>query len=162
MSEISVAIARELGMEPESIETIRLAGLIHDIGKIGVRESILNKHTQLTKLEYRHVTSHCEMGEQILAPIVESEELLRIVRHHHESYDGSGYPDGLSGEQIPLGARILAAADAFDAMTSERPYRKAISNEAASAEIESCKGIQFDPVIADCLLRIRKSVGSPV
>ena len=160
VSEISVAIAKELGMAPDSIEKIGLAGLLHDIGKIGVRESVLNKRTQLTRLEYRHVLNHCDVGEQILAPVVESDELLRMVRHHHEHYDGSGYPDGLSGEQIPLGARILAVADTYHAMTCERPYRKAISTEAACAEIERCKSIQFDPVVADCLLSIREFAGS--
>ncbi len=162
VSEISVAIAKELGMVPDSTERIRLAGLIHDIGKIGVRESVLNKQTRLTKLEYRHVANHCKVGGQILSPIVESEELLRIVRHHHERYDGTGYPDGLSGEQIPLGARILAVADTYDAMACERPYRKAIGSEAAYAEIERHKGTQFDPMVADCFLRIRKLVGSAV
>ncbi len=162
VSEISVTIAKELGLAPDSIERIRLAGLIHDIGKIGVRESVLNKSTQLTKLEYRHVANHCEVGEQILAPVVESEELLRIVRHHHERYDGSGYPDGLSAEQIPLGARIVAVADTYDAMACERSYRKAIGSDAAYAEIERCKGTQSDPMVVDCFLRIRKLVGSAV
>ena len=160
VSEISVAIAKELGMAPDRIERIRLAGLLHDIGKIGVRESVLNKRTQLTRLEYRHVLNHCEVGEQILAPVVENNELLRIVRHHHEHFDGSGYPDGLSNEKIPLDARILAVADAYHAMTCERPYRKAISTEAAYAEIERGKGTHFDPVVADCFLRIRKPAHS--
>ncbi len=160
VSEISAAIAKELGMSPDSIERIRLAGLLHDIGKIGVRESVLNKRSQLTRLEYRHVLSHCEVGEQILALVVESDELLGMVRHHHEHFDGSGYPDGLSGEQIPLGARILAVADTYHAMMWERPYRKAMSTESARAEIERCKGTQFDPVIADCFLRIRELAGS--
>ncbi len=154
VAEISVAIAGKLGMSQESIERIRLAGLIHDIGKIGVGESILNKPSRLTDSEFWHMKSHPEIGERILAPVVDDEEILRVVRHHHERYDGAGYPDGLSGEQIPVGARILAVADTYDAMTSERPYRKAMSAEAACAEIERCQGTQFDPEVVDAFLRV--------
>jgi HD-GYP domain-containing protein (c-di-GMP phosphodiesterase class II) len=121
-----------------------------------VRESVLNKPGRLTDEEFQHVKYHCEMGEHILAPIVEDEEILRVVRHHHERYDGTGYPNRLSGEQIPLGARILAVADTYDAMTSERPYRKAMSAEAACAEIERGKGTQFDPEVADAFLKSRQ------
>ena len=178
VTETAVAIARELGMSEESIEKIRLAGLVHDVGKIGLRESVLNKPGRLTDEEYRHVMSHCEIGERILSPIVEDEEILRMVRHHHERYDGTGYPDGLSGEDIPegarilavadaytnisgnstkkqklsQGARILAVADAYDAMTSDRPYRQAMSPQSACAELERGKGKQFDPVVVDAFL----------
>jgi len=158
VTEISVAIAKDLGIPPDSIDKIRLAGLVHDIGKIGVKESILNKPASLTDDEFKHIKSHCEAGEHILTPIVEGEEILKAVRHHHERYDGSGYPDRLKGEQIPLGARILAVADTYDAMTSERPYRAAMSDETACAEIERCKSTQFDPEVADAFLRTRKSV----
>jgi len=156
VAETSVAIATELGMPQDSIEKIRLAGLIHDIGKIGVRESVLNKPGHLTDEEFQHVKYHCEAGEHILTPIVEDEEILRVVRHHHERYDGTGYPDGLKYEQIPLGARILAVADSYDAMTSERPYRKAMSDEAACAEIKRGKRTQFDPEVADAFIRSRQ------
>jgi len=162
VAEVSVAIAKELGMPQDSIDKIRLAGLVHDIGKIGVKESILNKAGKLTDEEYQHIKSHCEAGEHILIPIVEDEEILKTVRHHHERYDGRGYPDGLSGEQIPLGARILAVADAYDAMTSERPYREAMSDETACIEIERCKGIQFDPRVVDAFLRTTKFAGPVV
>jgi len=162
VTEISVAIVKELGMPQGSIDEIRLAGLIHDIGKIGVRESVLNKPAKLTDDEFKHIKSHCDVGEHILTPIVEDEEILKMVRHHHERYDGTGYPDRLKGEQIPLGARILAVADTFDAMTSERPYREAMSDETACAEIERCKGTQFDPEVADAFLRNRKSISSVV
>ena len=180
VTETAVAIARELGMSEESIEKIRLAGLVHDVGKIGLRESVLNKPGRLTDEEYRHVMSHCEIGERILSPVVEDEEILRMVRHHHERYDGSGYPDGLSGEDIPegtrilavadaytnisgnstkkeqlsQGARILAVADAYDAMTSDRPYRQAMSPQSACAELERGKAKQFDPVMVDAFLTI--------
>jgi len=160
VAKISVAIAKELGMPQDSIDKIRLAGLVHDIGKIGVKESVLNKTGKLTDEEYQQIKSHCEAGEHILIPVVEDEEILRAVRHHHERYDGRGYPDGLSGERIPLGARILAVADAYDAMTSERPYREAMSAETAYIEIERGKSIQFDPEVADAFLRTTK-VDSP-
>ena len=151
VTEVSVALAKELGMSPDNIEKIRLAGLVHDIGKIGVKESVLNKSGNLTDKEYQHIKSHPEIGERILSPVVEDKEILNIVRNHHERYDGTGYPDGLSGKQIPLGARVLAVADTYDAMTSERPYRAAMSLEATLIEIERHKGTQFDPGIVDAL-----------
>ncbi|MBA7665505.1 Cyclic di-GMP phosphodiesterase [subsurface metagenome] len=154
VTEVSVTIAKELGLPKESLEKIRLAGLVHDIGKIGIRESVLNKPGSLTEEEYEHIKLHSETGEHILNPIVEDEEILKAVRHHHERYDGLGYPDGLKGEQIPQLARIIAVADTFDAMTSERPYRKAMSKEAACAEVERCRGTQFDPEAADAFLEV--------
>jgi putative nucleotidyltransferase with HDIG domain len=162
VAEVSVATARELGLPWDSIEKIRLAGLIHDIGKIGMRESILNKPSGLTEEESQHIKYHPEIGEHILNPIVDDKEILMIVRHHHERCDGTGYPDRLSGEQIPLGARILAVADSYDAMTSERPYRKAMSVETACAEVERGKGTQFDPSVADAFLRTSKLAKSIV
>jgi len=153
VSDISVAIAKELGLPQESINRIELAGRVHDIGKIGMRESVLNKRGQLTDEEFQHVKYHPESGERILIPIVEDKEILRIVRHHHERYAGTGYPDGLSGDEIPLGARILAVADSYDAMTSERPYRGAMSVETACAEIERGKNTRFDPEVAEAFLR---------
>ena len=183
----SAAIATELGLPQEDIEKVRLAGQIHDIGKIGVKESVLGKPGRLTDEEFRHIKGHCELGERILAPIVKDREILLMVRHHHERYDGAGYPDGLSAAKIPLpasilavaegytemihgetgsgtpsmgqqGASVLAVADTYDAMTSERPYRKAMSDEIACAEIERGKGTQFDPVVVDAFLRIKKKV----
>jgi len=154
---ISVAIATELGLPKPDIEKIRLAGLIHDIGKIGVREAVLNKPGKVNASEYQHILSHCDVGEHILTPIVEDEEILKTVRHHHERYDGTGYPDGLSGEQIPLAACILAVADTYDAIISGRPYREAESTQAACDEIKRHSGTQFDPKVVDTFLRIRKS-----
>ncbi len=156
VTEVSVAIAKHLGLPKETIEKIRLAGLVHDIGKIGVREVVLNKPGSLSEEEYEHVRLHSETGEHILTPIVGDEEILKAVRHHHERYDGNGYPDGLKGEQIPLLARIIAVADTFDAMTSERPYRKALTEEAACAEVERGRGTQFDPKAADAFLEVRR------
>lgn len=177
VTKIAVAVAEELCMPEGKIEKIRLAGLLHDVGKIGVRESVLNKPGKLTDEEFEHVKSHCEMGQRILSPIIEDKEILDIVVHHHERYDGNGYPHRLSAEQISPGAKIvavadaydamlsqsakiLAVADAYDAMTSDRPYRPAMSHETACAELEKGKGKQFDPVIVDTLLSLPKNIGN--
>jgi putative two-component system response regulator len=157
VADISVAIAAELGMTKPEIEKIRLAGLIHDIGKIGVREAVLNKPGKINYEEYQHILSHSDIGEHILTPIVEDEVILKAVRHHHERYDGTGYPDGLSGEEIPLAARILAVADSYDAIISGRPYRQPESIPAACVEIKRHKGTQFDPGVVEAFLRVRKS-----
>jgi len=162
VADMSVATAKELGLPPDSIEKIRLAGLIHDIGKIGVKESVLNKPSGLTEEESQNIRYHPEIGAHILNPIVDDEEILMIVRHHHERFDGTGYPDGLKGESIPLGARILAVADTYDAMTSERSYREAMNVETACAEVECGKGTQFDPEVANAFLRTRKLAKSVV
>ncbi len=159
VTDLAAVLTREMGLTPEAVESIILAGMVHDIGKIGISEAILNKSAGLTDDEYREIKTHPEIGERIMAPIAADEEILKYVRNHHERFDGSGYPDGLAGEKIPLGARILSVADAFEAMTSERPYRKALSPDAAFAEIERCKGTQFDPKIAEILLKSREGSG---
>lgn len=158
VSRIAVDISRELGMPEENIEKIRIAGLLHDIGKIGTSETILNKPGKLTDREFQSIISHCETGQRILSPVVDDEEILKAVIYHHEHYDGSGYPDGLSGSEIPEGAKILAIADAYDAMTSERPYRSAMSEEAARAELVKGKLTQFDPEAVDAFLGIAKKI----
>ncbi|MFC2056459.1 HD domain-containing phosphohydrolase [Chloroflexota bacterium] len=147
VADIAVAIANVIGLPQEITDKIRLAGLLHDIGKIGVKESVLNKPGRLTYKEFLHVQEHSKTGERILVPITDDKELLRLVRSHHERYNGTGYPDGLRNTQIGLGARILAIADVYEAMTSERPYRNAISTEAAYAEIERGGGTHFDPEV---------------
>jgi putative nucleotidyltransferase with HDIG domain len=154
VTDMAVAIARKLNLPQESIEKIELAGLLHDIGKIGVREDILNKEDTLTDEEFKHVKRHCEKGDRILSPIVEDQDISRMVRHHHEHWDGKGYPDKLSGQQIPQGARVLAVADAYDAMTSERPYRQALNPYKASDEIARFAGSQFDPSVVNAFLEI--------
>ena len=159
VAEVSVMIARELGMSPEDIERISVAGLIHDIGKIGVKESILNKPGGLTVDEYEHIQRHSEVGIHILTAFIEDNQILEVVEHHHERYDGRGYPGGLTGKQIPLGARILAVADAYDAMTSGRPYREAISVDGVCGEIRRGIGTQFDPEIAEDFLQSMKKAG---
>jgi len=171
VTDIAVAVAQEMTVPKDTLEKIRLAGLLHDVGKIGVSELILNKPGKLTSEEFELVKSHCEIGERILSPIVEDKAILEMVRHHHERYDGTGYPDGLSGKQITQGASVtaaaeaynnilsqgalaLAVADAYDAMTSDRPYRPAMPNEDACSELERGKGKQFDPVIVDAFLSL--------
>jgi len=156
VADIAVAVAKELGLPRESIDKIVLAALVHDIGKIGIRESILQKPGRLTDVELQHVQKHPEIGERILSAIAGDEEILKFIRNHHGRFDGTGYPDKLKDYQIPLGARILAVADAFEAMTSERPYRAAMSVEAACIELKRGKETQFDPDIVDAFL---KSIG---
>jgi putative two-component system response regulator len=143
-----------MGLPPEKIDIIRLAGQLHDIGKIGVAESVLNKHGGLTDEEVRHIQAHSETGEKILSPITDNCELLSSVRGHHERYDGSGYPDHLSNSRIPLGAKILAVADAYEAMTSKRPYREAMDKASAVRELERGCGNQFDSEVVSACLRV--------
>jgi putative two-component system response regulator len=154
-----MAIGKELGLSDDLVEKIRIAGMIYDIGKVGIPEAILNKPMRLTVEEYRYVQSHCEIGERILRPIVEDVEVLSMVKHHHERFNGQGYPEGLSGEQIPIGARILAVADAYDAMTTEKPYRGTMELRDVITELENNKGSQFDPAVVDALVCIRTKGG---
>lgn len=156
VADISVVVARELGLPQDSIERLKLAALVHDIGKIGVVESVLNKPSRLTSNEMQHIQGHPQIGERILSPVADDGDFLKLVRNHHERYDGTGYPDKIAGEQIPLGARILAVADAYDAMTSERPYRGAMTDSAACSELENGKKTQFDPSVVDAFIINRK------
>jgi len=152
VAETAVMIAGHLALDGEEIENVRLAGILHDIGKIGIREGVLNKPGKLSAEEWVLVKEHPVMAERILGPIAELKNIIGIVRHHHERFDGSGYPDGLEGSGIPLGARILAVADAFDALTSKRSYRDALSVRKAVAVLEEERGTQFDPVVVRAFL----------
>jgi len=153
VSHYSVAIAKEMGLGGELLRRIELGGHVHDIGKIGVREDLLNKAGKLTSEEYEHIMTHPIVGWRILAPLLgDTPEALAIVRSHHEWFDGRGIPDGLAGRNIPLEARIVAAADCFDAMTSDRPYRPGLSIDHALAEIARCSGTQFDPEVVTAML----------
>ncbi|KXG74986.1 HD domain-containing phosphohydrolase [Thermotalea metallivorans] len=145
VADYSAAIASALGVQ--DVNSIQAAALMHDIGKIGIPEYILNKHTKLTPEELSVIQEHPEKGYRILDIIDDFHEIKYMIRYHHEWYNGKGYPHGLSGEDIPIGARIIAVADAFDAMTSHRPYRKALSFDYALAEMNKMAGIQFDPKI---------------
>jgi HD-GYP domain-containing protein (c-di-GMP phosphodiesterase class II) len=136
------------------LRRIELGGHVHDIGKIGVREDVLNKPGKLTDAEYKHIMTHPMVGWRILAPLLgETPEALNIVRSHHERFDGRGIPDGLCGTHLPLEARIAAAADCFDAMASDRPYRPGLSMDEAITEIIRCRGTQFDPDVVDAVIR---------
>jgi putative two-component system response regulator len=146
VSHYSVETARRLGLGEPVIEQIRIGGELHDIGKIGTREAVLQKPGSLTEDERHQICEHPALGERMLAPLArESPGVLRIVRSHHERLDGSGFPDGLQGEAIPLEARIVAVADAFDAMTSERPYRSPRPPADALGELHQVSGSQLDP-----------------
>lgn len=157
VAELSVAISTELGMPKDRIRKLELASLLHDIGKIGTPESILRKPGRLQPEEYEKIKEHPAKGEEILEMIAELKEIVTWIRHHHEWYDGNGYPDCLAAEQIPLEARILAVADSFDAMTSDRPYRKGMPTDAVLKIMEQFSRSQFDPAIVEvferCLLQ---------
>lgn len=146
---ISSKIAKKLGFVKNELENIELAAQFHDIGKIGVPDSILLKTSKLTDIEFDLIKEHPANGINILSNIEFLKEPLQMILHHHENYDGSGYPFGISGTEIPIGARIISIADTYDAMTSDRPYRKALSHEEAVQEIMRCKGTQFDAKIID-------------
>ena len=146
VSRYAVATARRMGFQGALLDGIRLGGELHDIGKIGTRESVLHKPGSLTAEEFRQISEHPLLGERMLSPLArESPDVLRIVRSHHERLDGRGFPDGLRGERIPVEARIVAVADAFDAMTTRRPYRESRPPEQAMAELRRVAGTQLDP-----------------
>jgi diguanylate cyclase (GGDEF)-like protein/PAS domain S-box-containing protein len=156
----AAALAEEMGLSPEQVRNIRIAGLLHDLGKVGVSESILNKPGKLTEEEYAKIKEHPALGAMMIISEVESlQRLVPIVRHHHERFDGKGYPDGLAGEQIPLEARIMSVVDVFDAMTHDRAYRKALSKEETIAELERGAGTQFDPAVVKAFLAVVKGRG---
>jgi putative nucleotidyltransferase with HDIG domain len=150
----SNAIANEMGLDKKTIEALLYASLLHDIGKIGIEDKILNKNQKLDDLEYQKIRLHVSMGAEMIEPIKLLLDKVPAVRHHHERWDGKGYPDGLAGTDIPLEARIIAVADTFDAMTSKRPYRDALSLEEAKKEIINNSGTQFDPVIVEIFEKI--------
>ena len=147
-------LAIEIGYNEEAIKELTLAALLHDIGKIGTYDSLLDKVGKLTSEEFEIVKKHPVQGVEILKEIKQLKKILPIIRHHHERIDGRGYPDGITGEKIPLGSRILHIADSFDAMTEDRPYRTAQGLEYAMSELKRCAGSQFDPRLAKVFLRI--------
>ncbi len=154
VSEYSVLIGKYLGLPEEDLKILRIGGLFHDIGKIGVPDSILLKTEKLTDDEYSEIKNHPSIGAHILSNASIFKDIIPIVKHHHEKYDGNGYPSKLKGEDIPLFARIAAIADTFDAMTSKRTYRDSLGLDIVKSEIERCKGTQFDPKLADIFLDI--------
>jgi putative nucleotidyltransferase with HDIG domain len=154
----TVAIARAMGVGPEELKTIARGAYLHDIGKMAVPDSILRKEGPLDPAERELMRTHCQRGHDILAHIGYLKEVSEIVLSHQEQYDGGGYPRGLRGSQIPLGARIFAVADTLDAMTSDRPYRKALTLDQARAEVQRVSGTQFDPAVVEAFMTIPDSV----
>lgn len=153
VTEYSVAIAEELNLTRQEIEDIRYAGLLHDVGKIGIKDSIIRKPGRLTDEEYAIIKKHPSIGARILRPVDFLADKIPGVLHHHEYYDGRGYPDHMVGEDIPLAGRIICVADAFDAMTTNRPYRKGLTVQTAIGELTKFSGKQFDPVCVEAFLR---------
>jgi len=157
VTKIALAIAKELGLAEDEIEDLRWGSLMHDVGKIAVDQSIQNKPDKLTSIEYEHIMIHPQIGAGIVKPVV-NDRVVEMIEHHHDRYDGAGLNQTAAGKDIPLGARILAVADSFDAMTSDRPYRPAMPMEEALGEIKRCVDTQFDPVVARAFLKISTSL----
>jgi putative nucleotidyltransferase with HDIG domain len=147
-------IAREMGLPREEVRNIQYAAILHDIGKIGLRDELLTKDGELSPQEFALIQKHQVVGERIIRPIRFLEQVRPLIRHHHERYNGEGHPDHLVGEDIPLGARILKVADAYDALTSHRAYRRSMSSEETSAKLRAEAGKQFDPNVVEVLLRM--------
>ena len=151
----ALALATEAGIRDEQmLDAIETAALLHDIGKLGIPDRLLHKPGPLTTAEYEQVKEHAVVGADILSAIPFVGPLALIVRHHHENWDGSGYPDGLQGLDIPVGARVLSIVDCYDALTSDRPYRRALSHGSAIAMIHERSGSMYDPDLVDAFLRI--------
>lgn len=160
VSRFATLIAKAMGLGKEDVEVIRQVALLHDIGKIGMVDAILNKPSNLTDEERELVKSHPVVGAQILVPVKTFAKHVDGIRYHHEMYDGSGYPDGLKGKEIPLSARVVSLADAFDAMTSTRPYRVGLPLAFAMQEIQKMRGRQFCPEAVDAFLRVLEATGA--
>jgi len=152
----AVAIAKRLNISPQGIETIEMAALLHDIGKIGIHEDILNKPGKLDEEDWKDMEKHPEIGLKILNGVNFPWDIRSVIYHHHERYDGKGYPAGIKGKEIPLGARIIAVADSYDSITSERAYRKGLSKKAAIKELERVAGAQLDPEIVGVFVEMLK------
>ncbi len=152
----ALILGRAMNLDTATLEKLQLAGLLHDIGKIGTPERILNKPGGLTHEEFDVIKKHPRKGKDILKDIKQLKDISSWLRSHHEKYDGTGYPDSLKGEEIPLPARILAVADTYDAMTSDRSYRKGLPHEVALDEIKRCSNTQFDPMVVDVFMKKEK------
>ena len=154
VADLSATIAHELAIPDEEVEHVRVAGRLHDIGKIGTREAVLNKQGALSPEEFEHVKQHVVIGSQILAPLGHLGDIIPAVRHHHERWDGTGYPDGLRGEEIPIGARVIGAAEVFDALSTSRAYQEKLSPEKAIERIADLSGTVLDPRVYDALASV--------
>jgi len=151
VAEIAADIGKQMKLPPEKMEDLHWASLLHDVGKIAVDPDILNKPGELTSNEYRHIMTHAVIGPSLVKPFV-NDKVIEIISHHHDHYDGGGLDQKISGNDIPVGARIVAVADAYQAMTSDRPYRRALSTLDAIEELLWYSGSQFDPIIANILI----------
>jgi HD-GYP domain-containing protein (c-di-GMP phosphodiesterase class II) len=161
VTRLALEVGRSLGMEPERLDELGRAAELHDIGKIAIPDSILDKRGSLDEEEWDFIRRHTLIGERILMAAPALTPVARLVRSTHERWDGDGYPDGLSGQEIPLGARIVAVCDAFDAMTTERPYGGAMSEDDAIAELHRRAGTQFDPAVVEEFGRARRAPKAP-
>jgi putative nucleotidyltransferase with HDIG domain len=151
-----VVLAQALSLPRQDVENIRLGSILHDVGKIGIPDAILNKPSTLTDEEYEIIKQHAQIGARIVQSVGALQGVVPIVRHHQERFDGRGYPDGLVGEAIPVGARIIAVVDAYGAMTEDRVYRKALGHAKALDELRRNAGTQFDPHVVNTFIRILK------
>jgi HD-GYP domain-containing protein (c-di-GMP phosphodiesterase class II) len=158
VARLSVRLAREVGCNTEQLNTIYLSGLLHDIGKIGIDDNVLRKPGPLTPAELEHIKTHPDLGCRILDGVKQLDQVLPVVRHHHEAWNGGGYPDGLKGEESPYLARIVAVADSIDAMSSDRPYRKGIPDQKLDQILREGAGRQWDPNIIDAVFRVREDL----
>ena len=151
---MALRVGQELGLDGDTLKRLELGALFHDIGKIGIPNSVLLKPGPLTDEERQLIETHPELGEKIIAPIDQLQDVCGIVRACHERWDGQGYPDRKAGDEIPLEARIIFACDAYHAMTTDRPYRRALPSEEALRRLEEAAGTQFDPQVIDVCLRV--------
>jgi response regulator RpfG family c-di-GMP phosphodiesterase len=158
VARVSVRLAKELGCDAETLKTIYFSGLLHDIGKIGINDEVLRKPGKLSEAEFEHIKTHVEIGYRILVDLHQMAHFLPVVLHHHEAWDGSGYPHGLAGERIPYLARIVAVADAYDAMASDRPYRSGMDDAQLDAVIRSGAGKQWDARVVEAFFRTRDDI----
>lgn len=149
VAELTVGFAKHIKLDQETIDKLEIAALLHDIGKLGIPETIITKPGKLTDEEFKLIKQHPLIGEKIVHDIEVLQDTIEVIKYHHEQYSGNGYPEGLSMDQIPIHARIIALSDAYDTMTSDRPYRKALSKDKAINEININRGVQFDPDLAN-------------
>ena len=157
LAEWALHVASELGLERESLADMEVAALLHDIGKIGIADAILNKPAKLTAEEYEVMKKHPEFGWAVLRQVPGMERASLMILHHHENFDGTGYPGGLKGEEIPMGSRIVSVIDAFDAMVSTRPYRQGMPIEEAVRRLVAASGTQFDPRVVNSFLPLAQA-----
>jgi putative nucleotidyltransferase with HDIG domain len=155
VARLSVSLARQLGCSKEDLNTIYLSGLLHDIGKIGIDDNVLRKPGALTPAEFDHIKTHPDLGCRILQGVKQLDKVMPVVRHHHEAWNGAGYPAGLKAEETPFMARVVAVADSIDAMSSDRPYRKGMPDEKLDAILRDGAGKQWDPKIIEAAFKVR-------